>query len=55
MAGILIWRCMISDFNPRSREGSDAFDRLTCDVTSYFNPRSREGSDLYAHNLAAPL
>ena len=34
-----------TNFNPRSREGSDvhAFDRTI--VVEYFNPRSREGSD----------
>ena len=33
------------DFNPRSREGSDAPDLYAHQQTKYFNPRSREGSD----------
>ena len=33
------------DFNPRSREGSDACHFRSADQTAYFNPRSREGSD----------
>ena len=36
---------MHTNFNPRSREGSDAFARLNSFRFSYFNPRSREGSD----------
>ena len=36
------------DFNPRSREGSDALLHLLCIVVPDFNPRSREGSDLLA-------
>ena len=35
------------DFNPRSREGSDAFYRFLHGYNPYFNPRSREGSDAY--------
>ena len=33
------------DFNPRSHEGSDAFNILCYLLTFYFNPRSHEGSD----------
>ena len=33
------------DFNPRSREGSDAVDDIKHCRRSNFNPRSREGSD----------
>ena len=35
-----------SDFNPRSREGSDHHEHRYNTHDSYFNPRSREGSDL---------
>ena len=35
----------MSDFNPRSREGSDAAALLSRLQDSDFNPRSREGSD----------
>ena len=35
----------ISDFNPRSREGSDMWEPETPEPDTYFNPRSREGSD----------
>ena len=34
------------NFNPRSREGSDALFFGTPDTVQYFNPRSREGSDV---------
>ena len=34
------------DFNPRSREGSDAAIAAAINTNFYFNPRSREGSDL---------
>ena len=34
------------DFNPRSREGSDAICQSLVLPCLYFNPRSREGSDL---------
>ena len=34
-----------SDFNPRSREGSDAVKDAAGSVQANFNPRSREGSD----------
>ena len=34
-----------SDFNPRSREGSDDFFRPAAYNQINFNPRSREGSD----------
>ena len=42
----------ISNFNPRSREGSDSavLDQLGGD--RHFNPRSREGSDATAHLLS---
>ena len=33
------------DFNPRSREGSDALDAACRQLLDDFNPRSREGSD----------
>ena len=40
----LLWS-QITDFNPRSREGSDfGLYKNFCEFT-YFNPRSREGSD----------
>ena len=32
-------------FNPRSREGSDPYDRWAAMFKANFNPRSREGSD----------
>ena len=32
-------------FNPRSREGSDGYNRNLVASNRYFNPRSREGSD----------
>ena len=34
-----------TDFNPRSREGSDCAIALNGEGWIYFNPRSREGSD----------
>ncbi len=34
-----------TDFNPRSREGSDPVRCLRFSMLHYFNPRSREGSD----------
>ena len=35
-----------SDFNPRSREGSDSISRIfKVRIINNFNPRSREGSD----------
>ena len=34
-----------SDFNPRSREGSDLSAPLYAFMPMDFNPRSREGSD----------
>ena len=34
-----------SYFNPRSREGSDHYQRTILSLSLYFNPRSREGSD----------
>ena len=36
-----------SNFNPRSREGSDAPIPTQCHPPSHFNPRSREGSDIF--------
>ena len=38
-----------SNFNPRSREGSDAGRRGQLRVHRHFNPRSREGSDSKNH------
>ena len=35
-----------TDFNPRSREGSDSLRSLTSQSSCHFNPRSREGSDV---------
>ena len=35
-----------SNFNPRSREGSDEILILKTEKSLYFNPRSREGSDI---------
>ena len=35
-----------ADFNPRSREGSDALITAYKALTGDFNPRSREGSDV---------
>ena len=37
---------IINNFNPRSREGSDARLLITENPESNFNPRSREGSDV---------
>ena len=38
--------CMdTSNFNPRSREGSDTACRPTPGCPIHFNPRSREGND----------
>ena len=34
-----------SDFNPRSREGSDSDSQEQLFSIVHFNPRSREGSD----------
>ena len=36
----------ITDFNPRSREGSDWLYISAFSILSNFNPRSREGSDI---------
>ena len=36
----------VTDFNPRSREGSDWPLLASCRFGSDFNPRSREGSDV---------
>ena len=35
----------IYNFNPRSREGNDAFPKIFYFSFFYFNPRSREGND----------
>ena len=37
--------CILTYFNPRSREGSDSRYNLRHPVPRHFNPRSREGSD----------
>ena len=37
---------LFSNFNPRSREGSDSVLRPRSGKSDYFNPRSREGSDV---------
>ena len=39
-------------FNPRSREGSDAYARFKREQYNNFNPRSREGSDLARYFIA---
>ena len=39
------WSYRPTDFNPRSREGSDVSITSVCHTESDFNPRSREGSD----------
>ena len=44
--------CHFYDFNPRSREGSDAFAVVVDGVINDFNPRSREGSDGYSKHDA---
>ena len=36
---------IMSNFNPRSREGSDDNSPTGIQLYSNFNPRSREGSD----------
>ena len=36
---------LVSDFNPRSREGSDYVSGPARLTQGHFNPRSREGSD----------
>ena len=41
----MMCRC-VSNFNPRSREGSDQTVALVIGNYTNFNPRSREGSDL---------
>ena len=42
---LLMIPAISSDFNPRSREGSDNTTRYVYGSFSNFNPRSREGSD----------
>ena len=41
-----------TDFNPRSREGSDASQKDYLGQYQNFNPRSREGSDNYERRQA---
>ncbi len=41
------WEIMYSDFNPRSREGSDYCCKHPKVAQMNFNPRSREGSDSF--------
>ena len=49
---------MVTDFNPRSREGSDDFPATWENQDMDFNPRSREGSDgdnmvyTYSYNIS---
>ena len=43
------------NFNPRSREGSDALLDTRKQNLTYFNPRSREGSDLPVHSSGRSL
>ena len=38
---------LITNFNPRSREGSDCHNQLAHMIPANFNPRSREGSDSF--------
>ena len=40
------------NFNPRSREGSDALYVESSNSANYFNPRSREGSDRSSQPIA---
>ena len=42
----LLW-ATLSNFNPRSREGSDNNVRYHRLQILHFNPRSREGSDIF--------
>ena len=42
-----------SNFNPRSREGSDGWSLTTASMTEYFNPRSREGSDQALYDVTS--
>ena len=42
------------NFNPRSREGSDACFVLGRKKEYYFNPRSREGSDVFILDKSKP-
>ena len=42
---------ILQNFNPRSREGSDNWDRYIVCVAQYFNPRSREGSDTTSQQM----
>ena len=43
--GIAAVAALGTDFNPRSREGSDTITKQIITFSSDFNPRSREGSD----------
>ena len=44
-----------SNFNPRSREGSDTVIGAISSKYSHFNPRSREGSDVCCAILSLVL
>ena len=44
----------IADFNPRSREGSDAVILYHKCIFRNFNPRSREGSDVSQSYISPP-
>ena len=44
---------VLTDFNPRSREGSDHRDPFSFASHGYFNPRSREGSDSKASTISS--
>ena len=44
-----------SDFNPRSREGSDIWHWINYFYFDNFNPRSREGSDDLAFTMQMPV
>ena len=44
-----------TNFNPRSREGSDTRSMADRNTMLNFNPRSREGSDLIVYSLKLPL
>ena len=44
----------LSNFNPRSREGSDNAQTWVSRTRIYFNPRSREGSDASKTSTKSP-
>ena len=44
-----------SNFNPRSREGSDGVRLADSPFLRHFNPRSREGSDVMVSPHIFPL